>query len=117
QNQQLGGFNGTYTFLGGSAPLLNASNQIVYDSNGNAVTETLTSLQQYERNVILAQAGLSQTQIQTLGGGPSRFSIVAGQSYSSGHRWDAGPFVQDDWRMRRNLTISLGMRYEVQTLV
>jgi hypothetical protein len=31
-------------------------------------------------------------------------------------RWDAGPFVQDDWRMRPNLTLSLGLRYEVQNL-
>jgi len=31
-------------------------------------------------------------------------------------RWDAGPFIQDDWRMRPNLTLSLGLRYEVQNL-
>ena len=32
-------------------------------------------------------------------------------------RWDAGPFVQDDWRIRPNFTLSLGLRYEVQNLV
>jgi hypothetical protein len=31
--------------------------------------------------------------------------------------WDAGPFIQDDWRVKSNLTISLGMRYEIQTKV
>ena len=87
-------------FLGGVEPVLNAANQIVYDASGNPVTTTLTSLQQYERNVLLSQAGLSQAQIQTLGGGPSRFNIQAGQSYISADRWDAGPFIQDDWRVQ-----------------
>jgi hypothetical protein len=116
QSSQASGFYGTYTFLGGVEPVLNADNQMVADASGNAVTSTLTSLQQYERNVVLSQAGFAQTQIQALGGGPSWFSIRAGQSYIGAHRWDAGPFVQDDWRARRNLTISLGLRYEVQTL-
>ena len=31
-------------------------------------------------------------------------------------RWEAGPFIQDDWRARPNLTVSLGLRYESQTL-
>jgi hypothetical protein len=117
QSNQPSGFNGTFTFLGGVAPMLDAANQAVYDNAGNPVTVTLTSLQQYERNVLLTQAGLGQTQIQALGGGPSRFTIQAGQSYISAVRWDAGPFVQDDWRVRPNLTLSVGLRYEVQSLL
>ncbi len=117
QSSQPGGFNGTYTFLGGVEPMLTAADQIATDASGNPVTTTLTSLQQYERNVLLAQAGLTQSQIQALGGGPSRFSIQAGQSYISADRWDFGPFIQDDWRARPNLTISGGLRYEEQTLV
>ncbi len=117
QSNQPSGFNGTYTFLGGTAPLLDAQNQAVLDASGNPQTVELTSLQQYERNVILSQAGLSQTQIQALGGGPSRFNIQAGQAYISASRFDIAPFVQDDWRMRPNLTVSLGLRFETQTLV
>ncbi|HLH18890.1 MAG TPA: TonB-dependent receptor [Bryobacteraceae bacterium] len=117
QSNQPNGFNGSFTFLGGLAPVLNAQNQIVTDANGNPVTTTLTSLQQYERNLQLAAAGLSEAQIQALGGGPSRFSIQSGISYISMVRWDGAPFIQDDWRIKPNFTLSLGLRYEVQTLV
>ena len=111
------GFNGQFSFFGGSEPVLNPQNQIVTDASGNPVTAVLTSLQQYERNVQLTAAGLSEAQIQQLGGGPSRFTIQAGEPYISMTRWDWAPFVQDDWRIHPNFTLSLGLRYEVQTLV
>jgi hypothetical protein len=117
RSSQPGGFSGSFTFLGGVEPMLNSADEIVYDSTGNPITVTLTSLQQYERNVLLSQAGFTEAQIQALGGGPSRFSIEAGQSYIGATRWDASPFLQDDWRVRPNLTVSAGLRYEVQTLV
>src|SRR5262249_25295352 len=90
--------------------------QVVTDASGNPVLAQQTSLNQYITNLQLSQAGLSQAQIAALGYGPSKFTIQAGQPYISLVRWDAGPFVQDDWRLRPNLTISLGLRYEVQTL-
>jgi hypothetical protein len=111
------GFNGSFSFDGGDLPLLNAANQIVVDANGNPLLAQQTSLNQYIRNLQLAQAGLSQSAIAQLGYGPTKYSIQAGDPYISMVRWDAGPFIQDDWRLRPNLTVSLGLRYEVQNLV
>ena len=96
QSENQSGFGGGYSFQGGLVP--------VTDSSGNQTDEALTSIQQYQLFL----------QGQAL---PSRFSITGGMSYISGVRWDAGPFVQDDWRLRPNLTLSFGLRYEVQNLL
>lgn len=116
QSNNPGGFGGSFSFLGGLEPVLSGTT-IVTDSTGNPVTAQLTSVQQYQRFLALQQAGLSYAQIQNLGGGPSRFSIQGGLSYVSMDRWDIGPFIQDDWRVKPNFTLSLGLRYEWQTLL
>ena len=74
-------------------------------SPGNfAGTFTFTSLDQY-RNTILRVPGAGATQ----------FSLAGGNPNAEVRRTDLGLFAQDDWRLRPNLTISLGLRYETQT--
>lgn len=111
------GFNGSFSFLGGLAPVLISGNTVETDSNGSPVTENLTSVEQYIRFLSLQQDGFTAAQIQALGGGPSRFSIQSGLAYVSKDRYDGAPFIQDDWKLKPNFTLSLGLRYELQTLV
>jgi hypothetical protein len=75
----------------------------------------LTSLERYQRTLQLMQAGLTQAQIRVLGGGAAQFSINQGDPLASVRQYDFGPYFQDDWRIKPNLTFSFGLRYEVQT--
>jgi hypothetical protein len=115
RNVSPNGFGGQFFFDGGSAPVLDANNQVVTDSNGNPLLTTLSAVDQYTRTLMLQSAGFSPSQIRQLGGGASQFNIDAGNPYSSIVQYDLGFFAQDDWRLRPNLTFSYGLRYEWQT--
>lgn len=75
----------------------------------------LTSLERYQRTLQLMQAGVTPAQIRVLGGGAAQFSINQGDPLASVRQYDFGPYVQDDWRIKPNLTFSFGLRYEYQT--
>jgi hypothetical protein len=61
----------------------------------------------------LAQ-GLTLPAIIALGGGASQYSITTGTARAEVNYIDAGLYVQDDWRIRRNVTLSYGLRFETQ---
>lgn len=111
------GYGGTFSFLGGVGPVLTAGNQPALGPDGQPLTERLLAVDQYVRTLQLQRLGYSPEQIRALGGGASRFTITAGNPFASVSQFDAGPWVQDDWRVRPNLTLSLGLRYEAQTNV
>ncbi|MGH9309602.1 MAG: carboxypeptidase regulatory-like domain-containing protein [Vicinamibacterales bacterium] len=49
-----------------------------------------------------------------VGGRPSIFTQRTGDPLVEYAHWQAGVFVQDDWRARKNLTLSAGLRQEFQ---
>jgi hypothetical protein len=108
-------FGGTFVFSGGLAPELDANNQPVLDSSGNPVLVNINSIESYRRTLLFQQMGFSASQIRELGGGASQFSINAGNPAISVSQEDVGAFLGDEWRLKRNLTINLGLRYEGQT--
>ena len=104
-------FGGTFTFSGGNAPQLDANNQIVLDSEGNPVLAPITSIERYRRTLLFQ----GNPNMRLLGGGVTQFSLAGGNPEASVSQIDMGAFLQDEWRVRPNLTFTAGLRYERQT--
>jgi hypothetical protein len=113
-------FGGQYVFTGGLVPQL--------DANGDPIPNTapipVDSLERYRRNQLLSPRVQSPTNplgdltlldVRARGGGASQFSINTGNPKASVSQLDIGVYVQDDWRIRPNITLSYGLRYENQT--
>jgi hypothetical protein len=75
---------------------------------------TFSSLNNYATTEQDLASGLSLAAIRALGFGPTQFSLVTGNPYASVSMVDVSPYVQDDWRMRPNITVSYGLRLETQ---
>lgn len=89
-----GNFGGSWTFTGGFG---------------------LTSIERYQLTLSLLDQGFTPAQVRAAGGGATSFRLNAGNPFADVSQTDYGVFIQDDWRVRPNLTLSYGLRYETQT--
>lgn len=110
-------FGGTYIFAGGVAPLLDADNRIVIGTDGQPVQTIITSIERYRRTLLFQTQGITNAQLNALGGGATQFSIAGGDPQARLNQAEFGLFVQDEWNLRPNLTLSLGLRYDGQSNV
>jgi hypothetical protein len=118
-----GNFGGAWSFTGGFGPQFDGANNPIAGTN-----TFLTSIERYRRTALLQAHGLTAQQqaycgagtpaaqcIRFLGGGASQFGINTGNPAASVSQTDLGVYLQDDWRIRPNFTLSYGLRYEYQT--
>jgi len=85
---------------------------------GCVVTPTnnclITPIEAYQITEQGLANGLTIPQIQALGGGASFYTQNVGMPTSTVTLIDVGLWVQDDWKVRQNVTISYGLRFEGQ---
>jgi len=48
---------------------------------------------------------------------PTQLTITLGSPHASVNYFDFEPYIQDDWRIRSNITLSLGLRFETQNAI
>ena len=91
-------FNGAYTFGGGSAPALDANNK------PTGQTTTVSAIQQYQRALSNLPGGL-----------PTTYELTSGSPQIPLTQWRLGLYTQDDIKVANRLTLSIGLRYQLQT--
>jgi hypothetical protein len=86
------GFNGSYIFGGGAAPLLTGPG-----------TTTISGLEQYRR-----------TRLGLPGGTPTQYSVTSGTPQVALNQQQVVLFGQDQWKLRPRLSLLVGMRWALQ---
>lgn len=104
KDQSESNFGGTFTFTG--VPALLASPDCNQQQPSCVIRPAISSIEQYRQKLLGNPDPIFN---------PNQFSITAGNPLADVSRYDVGLFVTDDWKLRPDLTLSFGLRYENQT--
>jgi hypothetical protein len=91
-------FNGAYVFGGGSAPVLDATN------NPTGQTTTMSALEQYRRALL-----------NLPGGSPTTYQVTTGTPLVPLTQWQVNFYVQDTLKLTQHWSLDTGLRYSLQT--
>ncbi|HEX6623689.1 MAG TPA: hypothetical protein VF064_08255, partial [Pyrinomonadaceae bacterium] len=108
-------FNGTVLVSGGVAPRLDAAGNVIIGGDGLPVLDPITSLERLQRTLDLQRDGFTGAALVARGGGAAQFTLAGGETEARVSQFDFGGFFQDEWRIRPNLLLTLGLRYENQS--
>ncbi len=84
------------------------------DFNGAFTFPSLSAYQITEQGLLSNMTG---AEIRANGGGASQFTLTAGNPLASLNIYDIEPYVEDDWKIRPNITLSGGLRFESQNQI
>lgn len=84
------------------------SNNTTSQFNSTYIFQTSTAYQTTLNNIATGQAANAN------GGGAYQYIVTTGIPNASVSLTDVGPYIQDDWRVRPNITLSGGLRFESQ---
>ena len=76
---------------------------------------TFSSIQRYQTTLMLQMQGIAAAAIRAMGGGASQLVVAEGHPFAYIGQAELGAFVGDGWRLRPNLSLNYGLRYESQT--
>jgi hypothetical protein len=97
-------YGGTFTFSGFTA--VNDPCDIVRTDGTPGMDGIVSSIEQYRCKVL----GNADPRYN-----PNQFSLTTGNPLADVSQIDYGVFATDDWKVRQDLTLSFGLRYENQT--
>jgi hypothetical protein len=97
-----------YFRVGARYRLLRDANFTTGNYNGQFIFPDLAT---YKR----ALSGETPAQIFADGGGTTQYSFTGGDARATVTTGDLGVFVEDEWKIRKDLTLNFGFRFESQT--